>query len=153
MCIVTERSAQAGSYGRRGLVYSTEEEWRGSEFSMNCEVRLSANGESIGFVGRIEKENKFTRKCNRIAASAMCPFRFVVLINETCLALLAIFLSLDSVAGAEEGWSSARDLRERVEETGLGVLHWGRRTLRSSAGVARDSVLQWTLMGLVGYRF
>lgn len=74
---MTERSAQAGSYGPRGPVYSTEEEWRGSEFSMHYEVRLSANGESIGFMGRIEKESKFTRKYNRIAASAMCPFRFV----------------------------------------------------------------------------
>lgn len=37
-------------------VYSTEEEWRGSEFSVHYEVRLSANGESIGFMGRIEKE-------------------------------------------------------------------------------------------------
>lgn len=70
---MTERSAQAGSYGRRGLVYSTEEEWCGSEFSMNCEVRLSANGESIGFVGRIEKESKFTRKYNRIVQVLCVP--------------------------------------------------------------------------------
>lgn len=86
----------------------------------------------------------------------MCPFRSVVLINETCLTLLAIFLLLDLMAGAVEGWSFASDLRERVEETDLGVLNWGKRKLRSSAGVARDRgtvYLQWTLMGLVGYRF
>lgn len=119
---MTERNAQAGSYRQRGPVYSTEEKWCGSEFSVHYKVRLSANGESIGFMGRIEKESKFTRKCNRIAASAMCPFRSVVLINETCLTLLAIFLLLDSMAGAVEGWSFASDLSEKG---------WRRQTLES----------------------